>query len=153
MARSTAKWRSAASRPGKALAPAPPPRPAPTELGIAAAQGPCYKCFMFDDFVLARVIHVLALVHWIGGLSAVTTIVLPRARALADPTNVFLVAFDAFERRFAQQVRVSIFLVGLSGLYMIMKLDAWDRFGAGIILVAGPHDRGMGAIRFDGLCA
>ena len=82
---------------------------------------------MFDDFALARAVHVLALVHWIGGLSAVTTIVLPRARELPEAKDA-IEAFEAFERRFAQQVRVSILLVGLSGLYMIMKLDGWDRF-------------------------
>jgi uncharacterized membrane protein len=83
---------------------------------------------MFDDFALARAIHVLALIHWIGGLSAVTTIVLPRAHALPNPTDA-VAAFEAFEQCFAQQVRVSIFLVGLSGVYMIIKLDGWGRFG------------------------
>jgi uncharacterized membrane protein len=83
---------------------------------------------MFDDFALARAIHVLALVHWIGGLSAVTTIILPRARALPDAKDA-VAAFEGFERRFAQQVRVSILFVGLSGFYMIVKLDGWDRFG------------------------
>src|SRR5262249_27325500 len=79
-------------------------------------------------FALARAIHVLALVHWIGGLSVVTTIVLPRANALDDEKDA-VAAFEAFERRFAQQVRVSILLVGLSGFFMIMKLDGWDPFG------------------------
>jgi uncharacterized membrane protein len=83
---------------------------------------------MLDDFALARVIHILALVHWIGGLSAVTTIIMPRARALPDAKDA-VAAFEAFERRFAQQVRVSILFVGLSGFYMIVKLDGWDRFG------------------------
>ena len=41
----------------------------------------------FDDIALARAIHVLALVHWIGGVAAVTTIILPRARAFADETR------------------------------------------------------------------
>ena len=36
--------------------------------------------------------------------------------------------FEAFEQRFASQVRVSILFVGLSGLYMLMKLDAWAWF-------------------------
>jgi uncharacterized membrane protein len=81
----------------------------------------------FDDFALARAVHVLALVHWIGGVAAVTTIVLPRARALPDAKDA-VAAFEAFERRFAQQVRISILLVGLSGGYMLMKLDAWNRF-------------------------
>jgi uncharacterized membrane protein len=82
---------------------------------------------MIDDVALARAIHVLALVHWIGGVAVVTTIVLPNARALPDAQDA-AAAFEAFERRFASQVRVSILLVGLSGLYMLAKLDAWDRF-------------------------
>jgi uncharacterized membrane protein len=80
-----------------------------------------------DDLALARAIHVLALVHWIGGLAVVTTIVLPHARRLPD-ANDAVAAFEAFERRFAFQVRISILLVGLSGLYMLAKLEAWDRF-------------------------
>jgi uncharacterized membrane protein len=80
-----------------------------------------------DDFALARAVHVLALVHWIGGVAAVTTIVLPRARELPDARDA-VAAFEAFERHFARQVRVSILFVGLSGVYMLMKLDAWDRF-------------------------
>jgi uncharacterized membrane protein len=80
-----------------------------------------------DDLALARAIHVLALVHWIGGLAVVTTIVLPHARGLSDAKDA-LSAFEAFERRFAAQVRISILLVGLSGGYMLTKLDAWDRF-------------------------
>jgi len=80
-----------------------------------------------DDVALARAIHVLCLVHWFGGVAAVTTIVLPRARALPDAASA-LAAFESFERPFAAQVRVSILLNGLSGLYMLVKYDAWDRF-------------------------
>ena len=36
--------------------------------------------------------------------------------------------FESFERRFARQARVSILLAGLSGLYMLVALDAWHRF-------------------------
>ena len=82
---------------------------------------------MMDDLTLARAVHILALVHWIGGVAAVTTIVLPHARALSDAKDAITV-FEEFERRFAQQVRWSILLVGLSGLYMLYRLDAWDRF-------------------------
>ncbi len=80
-----------------------------------------------DDLGLARAIHVLALVHWIGGLAVVTTIVLPRARALPNAKEA-IGAFEAFELRFASQVRISILLAGLSGAYMLTKLNAWDRF-------------------------
>jgi uncharacterized membrane protein len=82
---------------------------------------------MIDDFALARAIHVLALVHWIGGVAAVTTIVLPRARGLPTAQEA-VAAFETFELRFAPQARVSILLAGLSGAYMLMKLDAWNRF-------------------------
>ncbi len=81
---------------------------------------------MIDDFTLARAVHVLALVHWIGGVAVVTTIVLPRARTLPD-ARAALAAFELFEGRFAAQARVSILLAGLSGFYMLEKLQAWGR--------------------------
>jgi uncharacterized membrane protein len=80
-----------------------------------------------DGLTLARAIHVLALVHWIGGVAAVTTIVLPLARRL-DDARAAIEFFESFERRFVRQVRVSILLAGLSGLYMLHALDAWERF-------------------------
>jgi uncharacterized membrane protein len=80
-----------------------------------------------DGFILARTIHVLALVHWIGGVAVVTTIVLPNARRLPDAREA-IGYFETFERRFAPQARVSVLLAGLSGAYMLMALDAWDRF-------------------------
>jgi len=82
---------------------------------------------MMDDLTLARAVHILALVHWIGGVAAVTTIVLPHVRTLSDPKDAITV-FEEFERRFAHQARWSILLVGLSGLYMLYRLDGWDRF-------------------------
>jgi uncharacterized membrane protein len=82
---------------------------------------------MIDNLELARAIHVLALVHWIGGLAFVTTIVLPHARRLPSAKDA-VASFEAFERRFAFQVRISILLVGLSGAYMLTELDAWSRF-------------------------
>jgi uncharacterized membrane protein len=82
---------------------------------------------MLDDLALARAVHVLALVHWIGGVAAVTTIVLPRARAMRD-AGAAMQAFEDFERRFAAQARVSVLLAGASGLYMVARLDAWDLF-------------------------
>lgn len=80
-----------------------------------------------DDLSLARAIHVVSLVHWIGGVSVVTTIVLPNARRLPDAAAA-VAAFEAFEMPFARQARVSILLAGLSGVYMLVKLDAWNWF-------------------------
>lgn len=84
------------------------------------------RSMMFDDFAIARALHVLALVHWIGGVAMVTTIVLPRARAMTD-AHMALTAFEVFEDRFAAQARGSILIAGLSGFYMLEKLQAWER--------------------------
>src|SRR5664280_2686107 len=70
-----------------------------------------------DDFALARAVH---------GVAMVTTIVLPRAR-VGQSAGAALAAFEMFEGRFATQVRFSILLAGLSGLYMLDKLQAWAR--------------------------
>ncbi len=37
-----------------------------------------------------------------------------------------LATFEAFEGRFAAQARVSILLAGLSGAYMLYKLQCWS---------------------------
>jgi uncharacterized membrane protein len=110
------------------------------------------RSMMIDDLALVRAIHVLALVHWIGGLAVVTTIVLPNARKLPNAKDAVAV-FEAFEQNFAFQVRISILLVGLSGAYMLSKLDAWDRFQYASILVAGPDGRRLDAVRAHGLRA
>jgi len=69
---------------------------------------------------------MLAIVHWIGGVAAVTTIVLPHAQLLPD-ANAALDMFDTFERRFVRQARVSILLTAVSGIYMLWRLQAWER--------------------------
>ena len=84
---------------------------------------------MIDDLALARAIHVLAVVHWIGGIAIVTTIVLPQSRLLTD-ANAAIASFETFERPFARQARVSVTLAGISGFYMLWRLAAWERFQA-----------------------
>lgn len=79
-----------------------------------------------DDIAVARAVHVLAVLHWFGGVAFVTTVVLPAVR-LAEPFRR-LELFEAVERRFAGQVRVSVPLVGLSGAYMVERLGLWSRF-------------------------
>eukprot|EP01037_Dinobryon_pediforme_P017514 gene17514-17714_t len=75
------------------------------------------------DVILARALHVLAVVHWIGGLAFVTLIILPMARQGAG-----MALFQAVEQRFSAQVRVSVPLAGASGLWMTYRLDLWARF-------------------------
>jgi uncharacterized membrane protein len=79
-----------------------------------------------DDIVFARALHVLSLIHWIGGVAFVTLIALPLAASRGGADGLAL--FNAIERRFAAQVRVSIPLAGASGLWMTYRLDLWSRF-------------------------
>jgi uncharacterized membrane protein len=82
------------------------------------------------DFALARVLHVLAVVLWIGGVGMVTTVLLPAIRQNYPATQRFT-AFHALESRFARQARVTTLLAGASGFYMVWRLDAWNRFQSG----------------------
>lgn len=76
---------------------------------------------------LARALHVLAIVHWIGGVAFVTLIVLPGLMRSA-PAEQRLALFEMIEGRFALQARISTLVAGASGLYLIIAYDAWDRF-------------------------
>jgi uncharacterized membrane protein len=79
------------------------------------------------DLVVARIVHVLAVVLWIGGVGFVTTVLFPSVRR-AHPPEERLASFLLFEATFAWQARISVALAGLSGLYMTWRLDAWSRF-------------------------
>ena len=80
-----------------------------------------------DDVTIARALHVLAVVIWIGGVSMATTVALPAIRR-GELGEDRLAAFEAIEHRFAWQARTAIVVVGLTGLYMVWRLDLWDRF-------------------------
>jgi uncharacterized membrane protein len=84
---------------------------------------------MVDWGVVARAIHVLAVVVWIGGVWFVTTVLLPGMRN--KPPEQWLREFDAMEHRFAPQARIAVLVVLLSGLYMLYQYDLWDRFADG----------------------
>jgi uncharacterized membrane protein len=79
-----------------------------------------------DWGIVARAVHIAAVVVWIGGVWLVTTAVLPQIRQ--KPAPEVLREFEAVERRFAPQARVAVLLVLLSGLYMLYDYDLWDRF-------------------------
>ncbi len=79
------------------------------------------------DVILARALHVLAVVIWIGGVSMATTVALPAVRRGELGPNQAQ-AFQAVERRFVWQARAAILVVGLTGFYMVARLDLWDRF-------------------------
>lgn len=80
-----------------------------------------------DDVSLARAVHVLCIVHWFGGVAFVTTVVLPAVSRQVESARR-LETFEAIERRFSAQVRVSVPLAGASGAWMAERLDMWSRF-------------------------
>lgn len=79
------------------------------------------------DLIIARAVHVLAVVAWIGGVGFVTMAAFPAIRR-GYPGRERLGAFVAFESGFAPQARVWVALAGLSGLHMAWRLDLWPRF-------------------------
>lgn len=81
-----------------------------------------------DVFVLARVLHVLGVVAWIGGVAFVTTVLLPALRGL-DRADDRLALFERLEGRFALQARITTLVTGISGFYMLHFLHAWMRYG------------------------
>ncbi|CAK7192625.1 hypothetical protein COMNV_00830 [Commensalibacter sp. Nvir] len=80
-----------------------------------------------SDIAFARSLHVFAIVVWIGGVSMVTTILLPAFKR-HFPVDKRLDMFQQIEYRFAMQARWLVFVAGLSGFYMVWRLKLWDRF-------------------------
>lgn len=80
-----------------------------------------------NDIELARALHVLFITHWIGGVAFVTLVALPLARASKDGAKGWA-SFEAVEKRFSAQVKWSVPLAGLSGLWMAWRLDLWAQF-------------------------
>ena len=81
----------------------------------------------FDQFVLARALHIVAVVMWIGGVAFVTTVLIPSLRTLDSDENRIQL-FECLEGRFAFQAKVTTLLTGLSGLWMLDYLNAWSRY-------------------------
>jgi uncharacterized membrane protein len=80
-----------------------------------------------NDIVIARALHLLGVVFWIGGVAMVTTVALPAIRR-GDLGADQLTAFQAIEHRFVWQARRWVIVVGLTGFYMAARLDLWERF-------------------------
>ena len=80
-----------------------------------------------DEVAIVRALHVVSIVLWIGGVGFVTTVLLPAVRRFKAP-NARIEFFDQIEQRFAWQARLSTAVAGLTGFYMLYRLDLWDFF-------------------------
>ena len=81
----------------------------------------------FTYFGLARALHVVGVVLWIGGVAFVTTTLIPSLRAMANE-NKRLELFEQLEGKFAYQARAVTLITGLTGFYMLEYMDAWNRY-------------------------
>jgi uncharacterized membrane protein len=75
---------------------------------------------------LARALHVVAVVLWIGGVAMVTTVLLPAVRRL--PREEAMATFARLESRFAAQSRWTTLLAGATGFYLAYSMNLWARF-------------------------
>lgn len=74
-----------------------------------------------------RVLHVLSVVLWIGGVAFVTTVLLPAVRENVAPEER-VAFFERFERRFAWQARFTTAVAGASGFWMVHSYGVWGWF-------------------------
>jgi len=81
----------------------------------------------FDLFILARTLHVVGVVLWIGGVAFVTTVLIPSLKQIADTDNR-LELFEKLEGKFAFQARIVTLITGISGYFMLDYMNAWDRY-------------------------
>lgn len=80
-----------------------------------------------EYFTLARVIHVVAVVLWIGGVAMVTTVLIPAIKKLSSKEDQIR-TFEQIEGRFALQAKITTVITALSGFYMLYELNAWNRY-------------------------
>ena len=80
-----------------------------------------------EDYVFARVLHVIAVVLWIGGVAMVTTVIIPAVKKMKAKEDQ-IKTFEQIEGRFAIQAKITTLITGITGFYMIYVLDAWDRY-------------------------
>lgn len=80
-----------------------------------------------NEYALARALHVLGVVLWIGGVAMVTTVLLPAVRRFKSPEER-VAFFEQVEGRFARQARWTTALVGLTGFWLTWRFDLWWRF-------------------------
>jgi uncharacterized membrane protein len=80
-----------------------------------------------DDLILARAVHVIAVLFWIGGVGFVTSVVMPTLKTSELPQDR-LRQFRQIEGPFAWQARLWVLLAGASGLWLVARADLWGRF-------------------------
>lgn len=81
----------------------------------------------YQIFTWSRIIHVVAVLFWIGGVGFVTLVVMPAVRK-HNPPDERLAAFHKIEESFAPQARIWVILAGISGFWMAHEAGIEARF-------------------------
>ncbi len=88
---------------------------------------------------ILRIIHVILVVLWIGGVSFVTIIIFPMLMRMEDSFEKVRF-FQAVENRFAKLARLYVVLTGLTGAIILTLQERWSvifkSFGITMMLVA-----------------
>ncbi len=79
----------------------------------------------YSHFILARVLHVIAVIIWIGGVAFVTTVLIPAIRKTQSPENRLRI-FETLEGKFSFQAKFTTLLAGVTGFYMLHVMNGWS---------------------------
>lgn len=80
-----------------------------------------------ESYVLARIIHVVAVILWIGGVAMVTTVIIPAVKRMKSKEEQ-IETFEKIEGRFAIQAKITTILTAITGFYMLYVLNGWGRY-------------------------
>jgi len=81
---------------------------------------------MWNDYAIARALHVLAIVMWVGGVGFVTTVLIPAIGRRFPPEQQYAM-FEDVEHRFGAQARLWVLLALASGAWMLHASAGWAR--------------------------
>ena len=81
-----------------------------------------------EYFTFARIVHIVAVVIWIGGVAMVTTVIIPAIKQMQSKKDK-VVTFEMIEGKFALIAKFATVLTAVSGFYMLDVLNAWNRYG------------------------
>jgi hypothetical protein len=79
------------------------------------------------DVAFFRTVHIVSMVFWLGAIFFLVEGLIP-SLAKREPDDRRLAAFAPLWDAFVAKTRVSVAVAGLSGLYLVWRLDAWARF-------------------------
>lgn len=78
-------------------------------------------------YTLARIIHVVSVVIWIGGVAMVTMVIIPSIKEMNSAKDK-MASFESIEGKFQTIAKITTILTAITGFYMVDYLNAWHRF-------------------------